>query len=67
MTPIEYIHEDTGQGYDKPPEPQDPEPDYEERLEAEDATIIATRFPASGTTITKRSLTPKEWDEQRQL
>lgn len=27
---------------------------------------IRNYFPASGTTITKRSLTPKEWDEQRQ-
>lgn len=47
---------------------QDPDGQFEEELEAEGAFIIesTTRFPASGTTISKRSLTPKEWAEQRQ-
>jgi hypothetical protein len=40
---------------------------YEERLEAEGATIIdsTTFFPASNTRITKRSQTPEERAEQR--
>jgi hypothetical protein len=42
--------------------PEDSEPDYEERLEAEGATVIEsiTDFPASNTTLTKRSQTPAE-------
>jgi hypothetical protein len=64
---LAVIPEDKGLAYSKPVEPQDPEDGYEERLEAEGATIIdsTTFFPASNTRITKRSQTPEERAEQR--
>jgi hypothetical protein len=48
-------------------QPQDPEPEFEERLEMEGATIIdsTTFFPASNTRLTKRSQTPAEIAEER--
>lgn len=62
-SPIEIISEDKGFIKIKfPQQPEDPEPDFEERLEAEGATIIDSTifFPASNTRITKRSQTPVE-------
>jgi hypothetical protein len=63
-SPIEIIPEDKGYLESKLMRrmPEDPEPDYEERLEAEGATVIEsiTHFPASNTTLTKRSQTPAE-------
>lgn len=44
------------------PNLQDPDGQYEEELEAKGATILdsTTYYPASRTTITKRSMTPEE-------
>lgn len=66
-SPVQFAEEDRGLGYHEPVTPADPEGDYEERLEAEGATIIdsTTFFPASNTRITKRSQTPEERAEQR--
>jgi hypothetical protein len=66
-TGIIVIPEDKGLAYSKPNEPQDPEENYEEKLEAEGAHIIesVTHFPASGITITKKSQTPAEIAEER--
>jgi hypothetical protein len=66
-SPIQFADEDRGRGYQEPVTPPDPEGDYEERLEAEGATIIdsTTFFPASNTRITKRSQTPEERAEQQ--
>jgi hypothetical protein len=68
-SPIEIIPEDKGYLESKlqRTQPQDPEDSFEERLEAEGATIIdsTTFFPASNTRITKRSQTPAEIAEER--
>lgn len=47
--------------------PEDPDGNYEEQLEAEGAFIIdsTTYFPASGTTVTRKSQTPAEIAEER--
>ena len=60
---IQVIPEDRGLAYSKPQEPEDPEGNCEEQLEAEGATT--TFFPASNTRITKRSQAPEERAEQR--
>ena len=59
--------EDKGQASPEPYIPEDPEPQYEEGLEATRATIIKseTYYPASKTTITKRSMTPQEIADER--
>jgi hypothetical protein len=59
----QVIPEDRGLAYSKPQEPEDPEGNCEEQLEAEGATT--TFFPASNTRITKRSQAPEERAEQR--
>jgi hypothetical protein len=66
-SPIQFAEEDRGTAYPQRADPPDPEGDYEERLEAEGATILesTTFFPASNTRITKRSQTPEERAEQR--
>jgi hypothetical protein len=67
-SPVQFVvEEDRGLGYHEPVTPADPEGDYEERLEAEGATIIDSTifFPASNTRITKRSQTPEERAEER--
>jgi hypothetical protein len=67
---IEVIPEDRDYSYSKQqrPEPEDPEPMEDERLEAEGAQIInsSTYFPASKTTLTKRSQTVAERAEERE-
>ena len=64
---IHVIPEDKGLAYSKPLELQDPEDSFEEQLETEGASIIesTTYFPASGTTVTKRSQTVEERAEER--
>jgi hypothetical protein len=66
-TPIHFVEEDKGQGYPEPYTPPDPEPEADERLEMEGAFIInsTTYYPASKTTITKKSQTPAEIAEER--
>lgn len=66
---ILVIPEDKGLAYSKPYEPQDPDGDFEERLEAEGAFIIdsTTYFPASKTRITKRSQTVEERAQEREF
>jgi hypothetical protein len=67
---IEVIPEDRGYSDSKQQksEPADPEPQEDERLEAEGAQIInsSTYFPASKTTLTKRSQTPEERAMERE-
>jgi hypothetical protein len=62
-TPIQIVQEDKGYLESKLQRrmPEDSEPDYEQRLEAEGARVIEsiTFFPASLTWITKRSQTLK--------
>jgi hypothetical protein len=55
-------HEDKGSSYPEPYQPPDPEPGYEEQLEATGATIIKseTYYPKSGITTNKRSMTHDE-------
>jgi hypothetical protein len=66
---INIIDEDRekGQGTSMP-ELVDPDGQYEEELEAEGATVLnsTTYFPASKTTISKRSMTPEERAQERQ-
>ena len=66
---IEVISEDRGYSDSKKQrlEPEDPEPRSEEGLEAEGASIIqsSTYFPASKTTLTKRSQTVEERERAR--
>lgn len=59
---INFVNEDRDIGHSVSPDLQDPDGSYEEQLEAEGATIheSTTYYPASGTTITKRSMTPVE-------
>ena len=68
-SPIDIIPEDKGHLESKIQRhmPEDPEPEFEEKLEMEGATILdsTTFFPASNTRITKRSQTPEESAEQR--
>jgi hypothetical protein len=68
-SPIDIISEDKGYLESKIQRqmPEDPEPEFEERLEMEGATILdsTTYFPASNTRLTKRSLTPTEIAEER--
>lgn len=70
IDPINFIAEDSSQGYpqSQPINLVDPDGQYEEQLEAEGATIIdsTTYFPASKTTISKRSMTPEETAAERQ-
>lgn len=65
--PIQFIQEDKGQGYREPYTPPEIDGDYESKLEAEGAFIIEskTHYPASNTTVTKRSQTPAEIAEER--
>jgi hypothetical protein len=68
-SPVHFVaEEDRGQGYKKEPDPiPDPDGNYEEQLENEGAFIInsTTYYPASGTTVTKKSQTPAEIAEER--
>jgi hypothetical protein len=70
-SPIHIIPEDKGYLESKllRKMPEDPEPDFERQLEAEGAQVIEsiTHFPASNTTLIKRSQTPAERVEQRIL
>ena len=61
------VNEDKGSLYPEPYQPPDPEPLYEEQLEATGATIIKseTYYPKSGITTNKRSMTHDEIADQR--
>ena len=69
IDPVNFITEDSSQGYpqSQPPNLIDPDGQFEELLEAEAATIIdsTTYYPASKTSISKRSQTVEERAEQR--
>jgi hypothetical protein len=66
-SPVQFVEEDRGSAYHEPITPTDPDGNYEEQLEAEGAFIIdsTTYFPASKTTVTKKSQTPAEIAEKR--
>jgi hypothetical protein len=68
-SPIDIIPEDKGYIESKMQRqmPQDPEPEFEESLEAEGATVLEsiTYFPASNTRLTKKSQTPAEIARER--
>jgi hypothetical protein len=65
--PVHFVEENKGTAYHEPYTPPDPDGGYEEKLEAEGAFIIdsTTYFPASKTTVTKKSYTPAEIAEER--
>jgi len=68
MQPSIYIaHEDKGSSYPQPEQPPDIEPGELERLENSGATIIdsTTYYPASRTTVSKRSMTHDEIADER--
>jgi hypothetical protein len=67
-SPVQFVVEDRhGSAYPQPYTPEDPDGGYEEKLEAEGAFIIdsTTYYPASKTSITKKSQTPAEIAEER--
>jgi hypothetical protein len=66
-TPIHFTEEDKGRGYKEPPALPDHDGDYEGQLEKEGAFIVesTTYYPASGTTVTRRSQTPAEIAEEK--
>ena len=65
---INFVNEerDIGTTNKQGPNLQDPDGNYEEQLEAEGAFIVqsTTYYPASGTTVTRRSQTPAEIAEE---
>ena len=67
VPPIFMTVEDKGQSHPEPYMPPEIEPQDEERLENEGATILdsTTYYPASKISVTKRSQTPQEIAEER--
>lgn len=65
---INFVNEDRDIGHSMGPNLQDPDGNYEEELEAKGVTVLnsTTYYPASRTTITKRSMTPEESAAERQ-